>query len=309
MNNREQEARSDFWQNMVSLDKEYNLETINLVAKDLAYFAGIFDTEVYFTIAPVHNIRLAYDKHNEYLLRTFLSSFGGKIIKAKPRVERKSDIWVWLVTSDQAYKILKKIHPFLRINGEKARLCIECYEECAKSGLSYADKAKIGEKYINLLKDCETKPEQRFDYFGLPHLKLAYLAGMFDVGASFVITKRTERDTYLLEVIKRNDDYETMEFIAGLFGGKIHAASRSKLNKQHIWEIKYASQKAYAVLKQIYPSLKAQKRIADICMEFQDAYWQGQTSIEVSQTRKTIGAKYNTLLRSYHLKWRSRYGK
>jgi hypothetical protein len=122
------------------------------VAKDLAYFAGIFDTEVYFNIVPSHGIRITYDKHSEDLLKSFLSSFGGNIVKAKPRPERKNDIWVWSVNSDQAYKILKKIHPFLRNNREKARLCIECYEECAKSGLSYADKARIGEKHIELLK-------------------------------------------------------------------------------------------------------------------------------------------------------------
>ena len=72
MNNREQEARSDFWQNMVSLDKEYNLETINLVAKDLAYFAGIFDTEVYFTIAPVQSfIAQARKTRDFYALQFF----------------------------------------------------------------------------------------------------------------------------------------------------------------------------------------------------------------------------------------------
>jgi hypothetical protein len=152
MNEREQEARNQFWQYIVSLDEKFNLETKHLVAKDLAYFAGIFDTEVYFNIVPSHGIRITYDKHSEDLLKSFLSSFGGNIVKAKPRPERKNDIWVWSVNSDQAYKILKKIHPFLRNNREKARLCIECYEECAKSGLSYADKARIGEKHIELLK-------------------------------------------------------------------------------------------------------------------------------------------------------------
>ena len=308
MIDQEQEARTKFWQDMVTLDKEYELETINLVAKDLAYFAGIFDTEVYFNIVVAHSLRISYDKQNQDLLKLMSNIFGGKITTAKLRSVQAKQIWVWTISSKKAYKVLKKVHPFLRINREKARLCIECYEQCAKSGLSYADKAKIGEKYKNLLKECETKPEQRFDYFGLPHLKLAYLAGMFDVGASFVITKRTERDTYLLEVIKRKDDYESMEFITAVFGGKIHRASRSRLNKQDIWEIKYASEKAYAILKQIYPYLKAQKRIAEICIEFQDKYWEG-TPMKVSPARKVIGAKYATLLRSYHLKWRSRYGK
>ena len=311
MNNQEQDVNDKLAQDMVSLINEYNRKAVRLTTKDLAYFAGIFDTEVYFTLGIIGGIRITYDKHNEDLLKILSSSFGGKIQKQKPRRERKSDIWAWSEYSDDAYKTLKKLHPFLRIKRERARLCIECYEECSKSGLSYADKAKIGGKYIKLLKDGEIKPEQRFDYFDLPHLKIAYLAGVFDVDSSFVITRRTEpgRNTYLLEVIKRKNDYETMEFIAGVLGGKIHVTSRSRLNKQNIWEIKYASQKAYAVLKQIYPYLKAQKRIAEICMEFQDRYYQGRTTIETSLERKAIGIKYASLLRSYHLKWRSRYGK
>ena len=311
MNDQEQDANDKLLQNMVSLISKYDHKTVRLTTKDLAYFAGIFDTEVYFTVGIVGGIRITYDKHNEDLLKILSSSFGGIIQKQKPRLERKSDIWAWSVDSNQAYKTLKKIHPFLRIKRERARLCVECYEECSKSGLSFANKAKIGENYIKLLKDCEVKPKQRFDYFDFPHLKIAYVAGVFDVDSSFVITRRTEpgRNTYLLEVIKRKNDFEIMEFIRGTFGGTIHAASKSKLNKQDIWEIKYASQKAYVVLKQIYPYLKAQKRIAEICMEFQDNYYEGRTSVEISQKRKAIGVKYATLLHVYHLKWRSRYGK
>ena len=297
-------------QEMVSRVNEYGLKAIKLT-EDLPYFAGVFDTEVYFTIGHSHNIHLSYDKHNEDLLRTFLTSFGGVIHKDKPRKERKRDIWVWHVKSQQAYEILKKVYPFLRTKREQARLCIECYEKCSINGLTRAEKTKIGEQYIKLLTDCKSKPEQRFDYAGIPYLKVAYLAGMFDVGASFVITRRIEpgRNSYLLEVIKRKNDYETMEFTKETFGGKIHLASRSRLNKQDIWELKYSSQKAYAILKQIYPYLKAQKRIAEICMEFQDQYYQGRTTVEMSPMRAAIGEKYSTLLHFYHLKWRTHYGK
>ena len=311
MNEQERDVRTKFWFDLVSLDKQYHLGTINLVATDLAYFAGIFDTEVHFTIAPLHSIQMTYNKHNNDLLKLMSSSFGGKIYKEKPRLERKSDIWVWSVGSDQAYKILKRISPFLRIKREQAGLCTECYEKCAEPGLTEADKARIGEQYRKLLRDRETKPEQRFDYFGLPHLKLAYLAGVFDVDSSFVITRRTEpgRNSYILEVIKRKNDYEIMVFIRGIFGGKIHAATKSRLNKQDIWEIKYTSQNAYKVLQQIYPFLKAQKRIAEICMAFQEKYYRGGTTIEISPTRKAVGEKYASLLHAHHLKWRSRYGK
>jgi hypothetical protein len=309
------DARANIWQNIVFLNKEYDLGTINIVAKDLAYFAGIFDTEVHFNLDSPHSIRISYDKNNVEFLKILSNVFGGKIYKEKPRPERKIDVWKWVVDSDQSYKILKKIYPFLRIRREKARLCTECYENISLPGLNIFNKAKIGAQYIQLIKDCEPKPEQRFNYFGLPHLKSAYLAGIFDVDSSFVITRRTEsgRNSYLLEVIKRKNDHETMEFIAGVFGGKIHRATKSTLNKQDIWEIKYTSQKAYAVLKQIYPYLIAQKRIAEICMEFQDKYYQGNTKgakyNTVSPERRALGENYAGLLKTYHLKWRSRYDK
>jgi len=311
MNDQERTARVNFWQNIVSVDKRYNLGTITLVAKDLAYFAGIFDTEIHFNLVRAHNIRIDYTKHNEDLLKLFVTSFGGKIYKSKPRPERKIDIWNWKVSSNQAYKILKNIQPFLRINWEKARLCIECYEKCEASGLSRSDKAKIGERYIELINNCETKPEHRFDYFGLPHLKMAYLAGIFDVDSTITITRRTEkgRNSYTLEVIKRKHDYETMEFIRGIFGGNIHIVTKSRLNKDDVWGIRYFSKNAYRLLEQIYPYLKAQKSIAEICMEFQNRYFTGEGGVEVSPERKAIGAAYLALLHSYHLKWRSRYGK
>jgi len=309
MNSQEQDNNAELLQGMASRVNEYGFRAIKQKA-DLPYFAGIFDTEVNFSI-NYNSIYIAYDKHNENLLKILSSSLGGNIQKCKPLPNRKSDIWLWSVGSDQTYRILKKIQPFLRINREKARLCIECYEKCAEPGLNRPDKAKISEEYTKLLKDCYIKPEERFDYADSPNSKLAYLAGIFDIDSSFVITRRTEprRNTYLLEVIKRKSDYETMEFIRGTFGGTIHRASNSRLNKKDIWEIKYTSQKAYAVLKLIYPFLTAQKRIAQICMEFQEKYYTGCIGAQISPERSAIGAKYANMLHSYHLKWRSRYGK
>ena len=306
MNDEEAQARAEFYRNIVYLNKAYNLGEINVVAKDLAYFAGIFDTEVYYSIGEPYTLYLSYNKQNRELLKSLSNSFGGKISRVKMQPYHSKQVWVWHLSSNPAYKVLKKIHPFLRIKRERARLCTECYERCAIKGLSLAEKHKIGDSYRELLHNCQTAPEQRFNYFGLPHLKIAYLAGLSDVASAFVITEHRDRNTYLLEVVYRQTDYETLEFIQHTFGGKIRLASKSKLNKKDVWEIKYASQKAYAILQQIYPYLKAQKRAADLCMQFQEGYWLGITGREVSPERKAIGAKYANLLRSYHLKWRSR---
>jgi len=306
MNNKEAYARAEFWRNLVRLNKAYNLDEINVVAKDLAYFAGIFDTEVYYGIGEPYTLHLSYNKQNGELLKLLANSFGGKIHKVKIQPFHSKQIWVWYVSPNLAYKVLRKIHPFLRIKRERVRLCIECYERCSQPELSLDEKHKIGEAYRELLQNCQTEPEQRFDYFGLPHLKIAYIAGLFDVDSSFVITKRKDRNIYLLEVINRKNDYETLEFIQKSFGGQIHSVPKSKLNKQDIWELRYFSQQAYAVLQRIYPYLKAQKRAAELCIQFQEGYWRGVTGKPLSPERQAIGAKYTNLLRLYHLKWRSR---
>lgn len=137
---------------------------------------------------------------------------------------------------------------------------------------------------------------------------MSYIAGLFDVDSSFIITRRTDRNIYLLEVIYKKTDYETLEFIHKTFGSRIHSVPKSKLNKQDIWELKYNSQQAYNILQQIYPYLRAQKRPAELCMKFQEGYWRGITGRSVSPERQAIGAKYANLLRLYHLKWRSRRG-
>jgi hypothetical protein len=315
MNDQEQDTNDRLLRSMVTRINTYHRKTIKLTPANLAYFAGIFDTEVHFSIDSTHSFHIDYDKSNKDFLKIFSLSFGGEIHKEKPLPERKMDVWHWYVSSDQAYKILKQIYPFLRIRREKARLCIQCYETGKISRLTKVDRAKIWEQYIKLIKDSETRPEKRFDYSTIPDLKIAYLAGMFDVDSSFVISRRTEpgRTSYLLQVIKRKNDYETMEFIAGVFGGKIHTTTKGRLNKQDVWELKYSSQQAYKVLQQIYPYLKAQKRIAEICMEFHERYYKGNTIDEqfnaVSPERKAIGVSSVSLLHAHHLKWRSRYGK
>lgn len=316
MNGNEQDADNILLRDMVSRIQTYHRKIhrkiIKLTPENLAYFAGIFDTEVHFNINSPHNIRLEYNKHNKDFLKIFQLSFGGQLQKLKFQDGWKSDVWEWTASSKQSYKILKQVYPFLRIRREKARLCIECYETCELLGTTKVGKTRIYNQYIKLIKECESKPTQRFAYSNLPDLKIAYLAGIFDVDASFVITRRTEpgRNTYLLEVIKRKSDYETMEFITSSFGGKIHVVTKSKLNKQKVWEIKYVSQKAYVVLKQIYPYLKAQKRIAEICIEFQDEYYRGNRGgIEISPARRRTGEIYSRLLQEHHLKWRSRFGK
>ena len=306
MKDKESIARAEFWRHLVYLNKAFNLDEINIVAKDLAYFAGIFDTEVHYGIGEPCTLYLHYNKQNRELLKLVSDSFGGKIHKVKMQPFHSKQIWVWHLSSNLAYKVLRKIHPFLRIKRERARLCIECYERCTQQGLSSCEKREIGESYRERLQNCKTEPEQRFYYFGLPHLKISYIAGLFDVDSSFVITKRRDRNSYLLEVINKKTDYETLEFIQKTFGGKIYSVPKSKLTKQDSWEIKYNSQQAYNVLQQIYPYLKAQKRVAELCTEFQEGYWRGITGKPISPERQAIGAKYANLLRLYHLKWRSR---
>lgn len=111
MKDNESYARAEFYRNIVSLNKAFNLAEINLVAKDLAYFAGIFDTEVYYSIGESYTVYLSYNKQNRELLKLVSNSFGGKIHKVKMQPFHSKQVWQWYVSSNHAYKLLKKNTP------------------------------------------------------------------------------------------------------------------------------------------------------------------------------------------------------
>ena len=71
MNEQERDANDRLLRSMVSRINAYNRKTIKLTPENLAYFAGIFDTEVYFNLDSFHSIRMHYDKNNEDFLKIF----------------------------------------------------------------------------------------------------------------------------------------------------------------------------------------------------------------------------------------------
>ena len=72
MKDKESVARAEFYRNIVYINKAFNLTEINVIAKDLAYFAGIFDTEVYYGIGEPYTLYLSYNKQNRELLKSRL---------------------------------------------------------------------------------------------------------------------------------------------------------------------------------------------------------------------------------------------
>lgn len=140
---------------------------INLLkGSDLAYIAGLFDTEVAFMIKKDGNpssLVLSYSKTNRKILDYLSHSFGGKVYSKKKRPGQRFDIWVWRISSGLAYRALRKLYPFLRIKKEAASICIDFYEQIrALKKEPMSVRREITEKYALLLEAYHKKPHRTY---------------------------------------------------------------------------------------------------------------------------------------------------
>ena len=78
-----------------------------------------------------HQINVA--NTNIKLIEWLVENFGGKIPEPQVRDNPKhKDLYLWYLTGSNAYKILKKIRPYLLLKGEQADCVIELYEKVSK---------------------------------------------------------------------------------------------------------------------------------------------------------------------------------
>lgn len=321
----------------------YNPDDISVEYKDLAYIAGLFNGEVALGIHHTgrsYSLSMTYMKTNYDILKYISNVFGGKVRQVKPQPCYKSKVWQWSIGAGNAYRVLMKIYPFLRIKQEAAAICIEFFERfwqgrSGKPRLVSDSRRAIGAHYMAQLQGYQSKPgsgkksplshmeiKQRriistpprytkeiakpknyfLPYVSVPELNLAYIAGLLDAKSSFIIYKLNNRPSYLLEVNCRKTDYNTLQYLADIFGGRVRLASPSTGNRPDVWLWKLVSKNAYSLLRHIYPFLRVKKRAAEICMEFFKLYWQGRSTKPVSLERQAIGLKYAAMLRVHHPK-------
>jgi len=318
----------------------YNPDDIKVEDKELSYIAGLFDGEVALTInrsgpnARSYTLNISWTNRNYDILKYLSTIFGGKISKVKKQPNHRFNEWQWNIYAGNAYRVLRKLYPLLRVKKETAGICIEFFEHFwqgkSKKPVSLERKA-IGQYYVSRLKEHQSKPgrskkpciihEKEKPTFSIvkiqeqnhteskepvdfiwSELDNAYIAGLLDVESSFIIYKLSNRPSYLFEVAYRKTDKNTLQYLAKIFGGKVRSAPMSSGNKKEVWIWKVTSAKAYTVIKTIYPLLRIKKRHAELCMEFFKLYWQGSSTKQVSPERQSIGAKYVALLKSYNPK-------
>lgn len=141
---------------------------INLLkGSDLAYIAGLFDTEVAFMIirkeGTPSSLVLTYTKTNRKILDYLSHSFGGKVYSVKKRPGQRLEVWVWRISSGLAYRALRKLYPFLRIKKETAYTCMNFYEQIRSSKKEPRSvRREIAEKYALLLKAYQKKPHRTY---------------------------------------------------------------------------------------------------------------------------------------------------
>lgn len=149
MKDDESYTRAEFYRDIVSLNKAFNLAEINLTAKDLAYFAGIFDTEVYYGIGEPYTLNLSYNKQSRELLKLVSNSFGGKIHKVKIQPFHSKQIWVWQLSSNHAYKVLKKYTPFYELNESEQDYVLSVTRGAHNLGCLRVKSIKLANPIVN----------------------------------------------------------------------------------------------------------------------------------------------------------------
>jgi hypothetical protein len=308
-------------------------EKLKVDDKTLAYIAGIFDAEVSFRIdkniqktGDHYYLSLDWLKIDHNILQYVSDIFGGTIKSVKPQPRQRYQVWHWWVRGADAYTTLKRIYPFLRIKQKPASVCIEFYNRDSEA-IMLSDRQAIGAQYQTQLQEYQRKPggsqksaealklirkqakstakepelpstmHLALSNITLPEIETAYIAGLLDAESSFLISKLHNKPSYLLEVKYRKYDRHILEYLATIFGGRVRRAPISSKNQVQPWLWLLVSQKAYRLIKYIYPYLRIKKRNAEICMEFFEHYWRGNTSIPISSERQIIGEWYNALLK------------
>ncbi|MBM3118943.1 MAG: hypothetical protein FJ006_05225 [Chloroflexi bacterium] len=106
----------------------------------LAYLAGFFDGEGCVTVVKGKNhlgniqysLRVIVSNTNEYVLKMYQFSFGGRIQKHKHNKPKWRDCYFWQLSSTQAYTFLKCVYPYLTLKKSQADLAFEFQENQSK---------------------------------------------------------------------------------------------------------------------------------------------------------------------------------
>lgn len=103
---------------------------------DLAYMAGLFDGEGCVSIAKhssnrYYNIACYLIMANEYLPQLFQFRFGGRVSRKynHPNKPEWRPYWRWAISSQQAYRFLKTIYPYLILKKPQAEVAFKFIEE------------------------------------------------------------------------------------------------------------------------------------------------------------------------------------
>lgn len=259
--------------------------------KTCAYVAGLFDGEAALCInsdGRSYQLRLSWDKTNYDILKFVSDILGGNVKRVKAQPQHRYLVWEWHLNSEAAHRVLKKLYPFLRIQRDKASICIEFFERYWQGRSTKPvspERQAIGAEYYAKLQELQSKPgagkvskkayskvkkdslpilqehvQPHTAFRGyvrneivLPELELAYIGGLLDVESSFLIYKLSRRPSYLLEVNYRKTDSNILQYLANIYGGRVRPAPLSSKNRQDIWLWKVVSLSAISPSKEHIP--------------------------------------------------------
>lgn len=244
----------------------------------LDYMAGIVDSEgtIYFggTTIGIH-----ITNTDRRLIKWLKKEFGGSITSRKARKEEWKQQWAWIVTSKNAYKILKKIEGKLLLKNEQCLLCIDMFERVSKHRYKHGkpkpswakrlteeisakmhvlNKTGIGKTGV-LRAESEIKIENN----------LVYLGGYIDGDGTIGIQKHGDikLPNYHHRLSVGSTDMRSMEWIKQNYDGDINAYEHKKEEWAKIYKWQISGKKSYKLIKDVRDYLMLKQEQADAVIE------------------------------------------
>lgn len=110
-------------------------------------------------------------------------------------------------------------------------------------------------------------------------IQLAYLAGVIDSDGCISIHKTTYKSykggkapSYRLQVLMNTPDGKIMDYLYGIFGGKIYACQNHGLGERTIYRWEVNGSKAGELCKKMIPFLRYKKKQAEVGYRFQTLF-------------------------------------
>lgn len=270
-------------------------------ASDKEYAAGFFDGDgsVYVTVerGVIYRLGIRISNVNKSSLEWFKSRFGGWIVKAVDKRERRQG-WQWVSSAAGAPHFLNFIKDSVSIKRDQISIAIDLLK---RKQLRFYRMSPVE---LAARETIRIRLSEMKDDLNLPvpswNASILYMAGFFDAEGSVSISASASQSQ--LRVNIANTIYSSLEFLRRSFGGRIYSKGSTEhsdgCNRVQGWTLRFTDDAAANVLALMRPHLIVKRDQADTGIKYQVE----KQLVGRRMGRFEVGLKYNALMRDMNAK-------